>query len=159
MLKKQFTGNNDHHELLSYEELQDGGIYAFTYNPIDQPKEGPQGYMDWFYSQKQFFEKFQYCKFRLYVEVSKKGRWHFHGLIKIVNRLRFTIKDIKNLMPFGHICVRHIRSMDDFVNWLAYCHKQQLELQEYLTEELFCTLHPRYLKGRNEDGVIAIYGF
>lgn len=88
----------------------------------------------------------QYARVRLYTEVSKTGRWHFHGFINIKDRLRFTIKDLKKLLPFGTVCIKRFRTTDDYANWLAYCHKQQNDIGDYLTNSLFCILDPRLKK-------------
>lgn len=142
--------------ILPYEELEDGCVYAFTYNPIDQPKPGALGELEWFDEMRQFFYGLQYSKYRLYTEVSKTGRWHFHGLIKITDRLRFTIREIGQLMTFGNLCMKRFKTTDDHMNWLAYCNKQQNELQDYLTGAIYCTIDPKVLKNRNEDGIILI---
>lgn len=142
---------------LPFEEMVDNGIYAFTYNPIDQPRlEDPLGISDWYSSMKYLFQKLKYARVYLYTEVSKTGRWHFHGFIIIKNRLKFQVFDIQNLMPYGTSCIKVIPTTDDYANWLAYCHKQQNEMNDLLTEQLYCTIDPKILKERNPDGVLAI---
>lgn len=141
---------------LQFEEMDDNGIYAFTFNPIDQPKDGPLGVLEWFDQLKSFFFNMKYSKYRLYIEVSKTGRWHLHGFINIKNRLRFCIKDVPQLIIFGTTCIKIIKTTDDYANWLAYCNKQQNEMNDLLTSELYCMIDPKVISQRNPDGVITI---
>lgn len=144
------------HVLLSYDELENGCMYAFTFNPSDQPKPSCLGVHEWYGEMKGFFNGMQYSKYRLYTEVSKTGRFHFHGFIKIINRLKFCIKEVNQLTTFGTVCIKRLKTMEDYLEWLAYCNKQQNEINDYLTEEIYCTIDPKVLKNRNEDGIILI---
>lgn len=82
----------------------------------------------------------------LYVEFSKKGRLHFHGIFTVkegqeCNFKRFTIPA---LMSLGQICIKHIedrKQFDDndyedsdkceaqYATWLEYCTKESNQVE------------------------------
>lgn len=63
----------------------------------------------------------------LFLELSKNGRLHYHGEIRITDTLRFFLDDIKKLEEYGHYEIDTIAEIDD---WIAYCLKQQTKLKE-----------------------------
>lgn len=61
-----------------------------------------------------------YCKYLLYLEVSKGGRLHFHGTITPTDTLDFQLYAVKILESFGKY---EIDTIADMAYWLSYCKK------------------------------------
>lgn len=155
--QQKAKGNFDKNSFLEYDEIENGGIYAFTWNPLQQPiLTDPLGVSDWYHTQREFLTTLKGCSLRMFIEVSKKGRWHFHGFIKIIDRLRFSIYAAPKLCEYGASKMDILHTTDDYAKWLIYCNKQQNEMNDLLTEHLFCVLDKKALAQRNPDGVIAI---
>lgn len=52
-------------------------------------------------------------------EKDKRGRLHYHGLVKIPSNLRY-----KDLIPCGHSCwFKRITEAHDYAAWRTYCEK------------------------------------
>lgn len=142
-----------------YEQLENGSLYTFDWNPLQQPiLTDRQGIHDWFYIQKQFLTELKGCKVKMYTEV-EKGRWHFHGFIKIEDRLLFHIYSIPKLVEYGACNIDIMNTVDDYMRRLIYCNKQQNEMNDFLTSQLYFTLDPKVLAKRNPDGVILISNY
>lgn len=126
-------------EFLKVEETNNNCTYAITYNPQSQPDHGlPTGFLDWWGEQEDLFKRLRGCKVRLYAEPSKTGRIHFHGLIKITNRVSFAIHDVPKLKYHGSTVIKLIEQHEE---WLAYCLKVQNDFQDWLLSEF----HPKIL--------------
>lgn len=100
--------------------------YSFSLNPPDTKqfygtKAGREfafmGYWhDALYSLK------TYAKFELYVEVSLKGRLHFHGIIMPKDTLNFLLYGVKMIESFG---MYEIDTIADEDRWKKYYMKDQ----------------------------------
>lgn len=136
-MNKRFKENKPANIMLKPEEVVIGSEYAFTLNPVAQPGIGKvNSFMDWY----QMFEHvFRDCcvasEYRIYIEISPMGRFHFHGKIKITNIMNFYIYDVKTLTN-ASTCV--IKVMENPDEWEDYYLKQQQFMQDYLIKEL-CT--------------------
>lgn len=144
-------------QFLDYEALENGCIYEFTYNPMQQPiLTDSLGIKDFFLIMKDFFLSLKGCRVRMFMEVSKTGRFHFHGFLKMTDRLAFSIHTAPRLIERGSSKLGIFSNMDSYVRWLIYCNKQQNDIQEYLKRELYSDFDPKALSKRDPDGVITI---
>lgn len=150
-------GKNAKNQFLEYERLQVDEMYAFTLNPVDQPVHShPIGVKIWYENLCDFIKELKYCKVRLYIEVSKTGRFHGHGFLWVTDKLRFTIYDVPKIISKGSSKIDTMATPDDYVYWLIYCNKQQNEMNDYLTAHIYCDIDKRSLATRNPDGVICV---
>lgn len=144
-------------QFIPYERLNVREMYAFTFNPERQPVLAhPIGVKLWWEAQDELFNELKHCIVRLYCEISTTGRWHFHGFIYILDKLRFTIYDIPKIIEKGSSKIDTMNTSEDYIKWLIYCNKQQSEIQDLLTEQLYCELDPKNLRTRNPEGIIQI---
>lgn len=166
-LKAQFSGEGDRdnvyhnkkHVHPSYEDFVDGALYAFTYNPIDQPNvssdDGSPEY-SWYCFMKNFFKNYKTFRVQLYIEISTTGRWHLHGYLHLLNRFLFCMKDLKSLQQYGTVAIKPI---DNYIEWHAYCVKQQTEMQLFLQDSFKIGKEPCYYSNYDSDSMILINEF
>lgn len=130
-------------EFLKVEDIILKRHYAITYNPKDQPDHSlSQGFIDWMLEQKSLFKSMKGCKVRLFLEVSKTGRHHFHGIIQFTNRVKFAVFDTPKLVRSGSTLVKGIGYgpdedvFDHYAEWQSYCLKIQPDMQEYIHDQI-----------------------
>ena len=124
--------NNRPYKLPSPEEMSDE-LMSFTYNPKITPTDKGKINMPLYYNELvQIFRSLQYAKVKLWHEISCTGKWHLHGLIKISNKMKFTMFDFAILQQDG---VFEIDTISDYEHWVnVYCNKQQHLMQPILDE-------------------------
>lgn len=130
-------------EFIKPEDIDMSALYAITYNPKDQPDLAlSQGFIDWWLDQKKLLTNLRGCNVRLFLEISKTGRHHFHGFIKITNRVKFAVYDTPKLQKEGSTCIKPIafgpdeNKFDHFIEWFAYCLKLQNDMQDYIHDQI-----------------------
>lgn len=100
--------------------------YSITLNPPDSKQfyKTPVGREFTFltYWHDQLYKLKTYARFELYVEVSLRGRLHFHGLIQSKDTLNFHLYGVKLLESFG---VYEIDTISDMDHWKKYYMKDQ----------------------------------
>lgn len=114
-------------------------VYAFNHNPEAQPKIGKlNSVKEWFDTMELLFTKVcNHSKFKLNVEISSTGRYHFHGYISVVDIIGFYTKDVKSLIQSGTSIMKVIDKESD---WEEYIWKQKGFIQPHLQAELFGAL-------------------
>jgi hypothetical protein len=136
-MNKDFMKYKPANTFLKPEDVQIGKCYAFSYNPISQPKIGRiNSVKEWYDIYTKFFgiECMKGSTYQLYVEISSTGRFHFHGIIKILDRMNFYTNDTASLIGAGTSAMKEIES-DEI--WEKYIMKQQFFIQPYLQLELY----------------------
>lgn len=124
--------NNRPFKVPSPEEMSDD-LMTFTFNPKITPLCKIDAYqLDIYYNELiNIFASLRYCKVKLYHEISSTGKWHLHGYIKVLNKMKFTLFDLQYLMVHG---VFEIDTMFDIDGWKLYVHKQQELMLPILNE-------------------------
>lgn len=130
------------------EEIEEGEIYSFSYNPKAQPQLAPINHLDAFHGDnlKDFvkeefvdlFKRLRNCEIDSRLEVSKNGRFHVHGTIKIKNIIKFYSTDLRRLQARGSY---EIDTIEDMSEWNDYVIKQSLLM------DIFCDM----------EGIPAVY--
>lgn len=119
---------------LNPEELDIGKFYTFSYNPDEQPlfekfyKCKLNNLSDWSHRMLDIFKNLKYANIEVNLECSRKGRFHYHGLIRVTKPIEFVIHDLKML---GHYGTYEIDQIDNFEKWRTYCDKQQQLIKPY----------------------------
>jgi len=103
-----------------------GQNLTFTFNPSDSiewQNKGPTSnhLKDWIEKYHKVFDKCSSAVIECRPELSKLGRMHWHGSIKIVSQM-FYLKDIHLLKLNGTF---EIDTISDPMIWDLYCRKQQ----------------------------------
>jgi len=119
----------DRYKAPSPEDISTDEVYSFSYNPKDQPLLAPINHRDvfgtnlqcWMEEQKQFFTRLKHCEVDIVLEISKNGRFHFHGYINIKDIARFYASDIRRLQVKGSY---EIDIINDPEKWREYVSKQ-----------------------------------
>lgn len=132
--------------------------YCFTFNPQIQPLdvEGSKNansslwqfsphddlklhLKTWYVACRNLFESMRGCKiYDMVVEISDKGRYHFHGRLKITDIMDFYTFDIPILDKKAHYCI--CQQLGDapsdkevkYKTWDEYLNKQQQFMKPYL---------------------------
>lgn len=110
------------------EEFKQGVLYSFSFNPEEQPifdkfyKVKLNTLQSWSHAMLKIFNDLRYSKLQVFLEVSRRGRFHYHGVIQVMKPLEFVIHDAKMLAHYG--CYE-IDTIADMQKWLTYCMKQQ----------------------------------
>lgn len=130
MLRKATTA----YSCLKPELIVRGIEYSFSYNPEDQPKF-EQFYkvkLDTLKSWSEYYAKLflslKYASIYCVMEISSKGRFHYHGTISIDDIARFIINDLAKLRHYGTYEIDIINDKD---KWDKYVHKQQDFMEKY----------------------------
>lgn len=140
-VKSQFkygrTESNNGSTFVKPEECSTHTFYTFTFNPESQPKTAiVNSIAEWFKEQLDFICRRRYSKYRLYMEISRKGRLHFHGVMLVTDVFKFYYYDVPDLMSFGHCEMDTINGPLGMEYWLAYCTKQHHMIQDFLYDEI-----------------------
>lgn len=77
--------------------------------------------------------------YKLFLEVSPKGRIHYHGTINIKDLIGFLLYVIPQLEKTCNICIKNIDNDDE---WKNYCLKQQELVKHYLCEQIKHKVYP-----------------
>lgn len=138
------------------EDMSNNMTYAITINPESQPDYSTcNGFVDWWGEQVEKFNRLKGCKLTLFCETSQKGRMHFHGFIKIIKRVIFSMFDVPCLQKFFSTkmrylgCVKSVEEynlFDDYADWYAYCLKLQNDMQEYICGEFIPNIKNREIE-------------
>lgn len=110
---------------------------AFTIAPNDQHqyfKENSLHRIQMFHtivSEKIFQQLSPFADYRLFLEISKNGRLHYHGYIRILN-YGFFIKAVYELQQWCTYCIKKLAEKDEVNNrfstsgWVKYINKQNM---------------------------------
>lgn len=135
MLRKANNGfNKQKYSCLKPEMLHLKTEYSFSYNPEEQPlfeqfyKVKLNTLNKWSEYYSALFTSLKYCKIICYMEISSKGRFHYHGLVMVTDIPRFIINDLAKLRHYGTYEIDEIK---DKTVWLDYCLKQQRFMEKY----------------------------
>lgn len=137
-------------DVLSPEVIEQNVFYTFSFNPKVQPVRHKAGFKcsaftEWQNDVLRTFRKSTNAMYDLNLELSRAGRLHYHGKIKILNIINFYIQDLPHLADEGVI---EIDTIKDSEVWEKYCHKQELLMKP------FCQIHGliyNYTELNNED--------
>lgn len=121
--KTEFV-KKDRYTIPEYHDIELGKEYAISLNPCDKYQhfrsfKRPNEFMS---DTSHIRECIPHC--RLYVEISKKGRLHYHGYMMIETEEElneFYTYSIPKMISAGTICIKNI---DDEKIWKDYCLKQ-----------------------------------
>lgn len=124
--------NNRPHKLPSPEDMSDE-LMSFTYNPnfIPPYKNFILDMATYYNELIQLFSSMKYCKVKLYHEISCQGKWHLHGFIKVLDKMKFVLFDLPVLKDKG---VFEIDIIGDKDGWNKYIFKQKELMVELLAE-------------------------
>lgn len=153
------TSQKGETELIEPQNIKLGVPYAVTINfrsvPIPEKYHDDHNCRDRWQVEclRQFFNYFYpYCKYNLFMEISKKGRLHFHGTITFEhysNVLGFYMKSLNKID--ANIC---IKSIDDSVKWSEYCTKSKHLMELFEVKILFTDLDtPMFKKSKKSDAI------
>lgn len=126
--------DNERYKSIEAEKIEVGTKYAFTISP--QKDFGLVG-IDYYTKAMGYMamkiNKLSNCDIFIYPELSKLGRLHFHGWIKIIHVLYFYLTDIKVLCDIGSFEIDTISEPD---KWLTYVTKQNKIYEDKLIKSL-----------------------
>lgn len=123
----KFGYSKKRNDVLSLEDVKVNVHYALTINPNDQHQYFGEPRRELLFNadlKDSFFPT--EIERDLYMEVSPKGRLHWHGLLLFREReeiFRFYTRVISNWIRESTVTLKAITSMED---WLKYCKKQEL---------------------------------
>lgn len=125
-------------KLPEFEKMRNGDVYAFTYNPEDKDQywHEPKWEMRIIKFHKyhdNLFKSIVGINYYLHLEISKAGRLHYHGIIRLMNKLQFYVNGITNLNETGQFEIDTINNMGI---WMDYCKKQELYKEYYILQNI-----------------------
>lgn len=121
-------------EIPKFETVAPYDMLAFTVNPEPQYFGDLERLQKVIYYMKKLLASPNY-EYKLYIEISPKGRIHGHGWITIVDPIKFYLFDIEKLIKHSTICIKPI---DNDEKWTDYCTKQA-----HITRRWISRLLPR----------------
>nr|UOF76863.1 rep protein [Cressdnaviricota sp.]UOF79567.1 rep protein [Cressdnaviricota sp.] len=120
------------------EELSIGNWYAFTLNPNDlyQITSFDQDSVNNFNEDMRhlFSGISSSTHFLVWLEFSKKGRFHWHGIIRVNDPIDFYLLDLPHLIAYSNIDLDTIRDMPE---WLMYCQKNRQLMERLWDKNIF----------------------
>jgi len=112
--------------LPAMEHMKTNVDYAFSYNPESQPcSYASDKLQKWWIEMAKTFGNLKGCTVNLKVEISKLGRLHFHGTIKVSTLWKFYYYDIPYIMKDSSFEIDTINKYDE---WMAYVDKNKNEM-------------------------------
>lgn len=116
------------------EELIEDKEYSFSFNPDEQPifekfyKVKLNTLKDWSQQMFDILTTLRNCTLNVYLEISHKGRFHYHGWITPTSIPEFIINDLAKLRHYGTYEIDHI---GDNEKWKTYVKKQERFMKDY----------------------------
>jgi len=129
---------NEKYKCLPPEVMYTDTLYAFSFNPEDQPTGAGAGVYklnaikDFHIEIADKFHKLHNCEVEIVPELSRNGRWHYHGTILIKHVIKFFVYDMPKLKLMG---TYEIDSIESQTKWDEYVFKQKHYMQPYMREE------------------------
>lgn len=127
--------------LINYEDLHEDIDYAFTFNPCDKIQHWKMAdRLIGFHKELQRIFMYRCMEYKLYPEISKSGRLHLHGYIRITDKDDFYIHAIRHMVSLGTVAITPIKSVSTIVDqkdtekyksWHEYCTKQHTFHDKY----------------------------
>lgn len=117
---------NARHQMPKPDMVNMDDLYSFSYNPEVQPEQDSLGRVHYnVYSRfekriEKTLRKLLYCDFKLFMDISQNGRLHYHGYIRIRDRINFYFHDIPIMKRNSSF---EIDTIGDVVLWDQYCQK------------------------------------
>lgn len=109
-------------------------LYSFSYNPEEQPDIQRfynirlNEFESWSQRVYEVFASLRYSHIRTYMEISRSGRLHFHGYIKIKDIVQFYFYDLRKLKHYGTF---EIDFINDPLKWDLYIKKQKEMMEPF----------------------------
>lgn len=123
------------------EDVKEGQWYSFSYNPQTQPlferfyKVKLNTLEQWSQEHVKLFTTLRHCKVSVALEISQKGRFHYHGYIKILSNPEFYLTDLARLRDNG---TYEIDFINDELKWIQYVLKQEHNMANYCKKHDMC---------------------
>lgn len=123
------------HSIINMEDIDCDVLYPVTINPIDSYQHFSvvgcritSCYTS--LKNKILFGSAAYAYFRLYPELSSKGRFHWHGYVNIHDPIKFYLYSVPELLKKCTMVIKPVFTKD--IDWVKYCTKQHL-FHTYIT--------------------------
>lgn len=128
MKKKYAPISNSKWRCIAMEQAKQGRLYAFSINPEAQPALYESNRIQkWYARLIKDLSKVKHAEFVLKLEMSRLGRLHYHGTLKITCIWKFYLSDLATLATIGTFDIGEIESMDE---WQRYMDKNEIEMRE-----------------------------
>lgn len=82
--------------------------------------------------------------FILYPELTLAGHLHFHGIVKVEDRIKWYRQVLPNIKLHGFVCIKEITN---YQGWIEYCSKDQEHMTKILKVDIPFTEDHVYMKG------------
>lgn len=129
--KKTFYKNK--HNLLSPEDVKEGVLLACTFNPKDQKHDKVTDRRTLII--KALCKRLAFCnvEYYLFPELSRLGRVHFHGYIRLRDISHFYLSGVPRLIDDYTIDIQNLKEVptSKYKSWFEYCVKQQHLWMDY----------------------------
>lgn len=117
------------HNIIEPEKVNPDELLSFSFNPEEQPLFEKfycmrlNNLADWSRRQKDILSTLRYAKVSCVLEISRKGRMHMHGFIKIHKIAEFYLMDLKKLMHYGTLEIDSITNVEKWYDYIYKCSK------------------------------------
>lgn len=141
MNRKNAQRYSNKYSCVKPEDVDTEKWYSFSYNPLMQPlferfyKLKLNTLEQWSQEQVRLLTTLKYCRVSVVLEISQKGRFHYHGYIQIKNNPEFYLTDLARLRDTG---TYEIDIINDKEKWLEYVLKQQKTMSVYCRKNGMC---------------------
>lgn len=122
------------------EEIDTECLYSFSLSPEVQPEGNTVGrftlnsFKTYSHDIEKRMSELHNCEYELVHEISRQGRWHFHGYISIKNVMLFYLYDLPKIK---HIGTFEIDTIGDVTKWHDYVYKQSVIMRRFALQEGF----------------------
>jgi len=131
MIRANYTAK---YSCVKPEDIKLHNSLSFSFNPEEQPlfekfyKMKLHNLKDWSERMVANFARLSYSNIEAVIEVSQKGRFHYHGWITVTKMPEFVIHDLAWLRHYG---TYEIDIINDEDKWIEYVFKQERFMRSY----------------------------
>lgn len=108
---------NNRWKIMSPEDAEENIDYSFTINIDPDLIRKYSNLTNQYYQYLNKLKLLKYCTYEIFFEISKLGKLHAHGKIKITNTMKFYFYDVKKLMDSFSF---EIDTINDIEKWDEY---------------------------------------
>lgn len=122
---------NNRYKIFSPEDAEENIDYSFTLNIDPDLIRKYNNLTNQYYQYLNKLKHLKYCNYDVTFEISKLGKLHLHGKIKINNIQKFYFYDVKKLMESFSF---EIDTIDNVEKWDEYINKNYSSIKELFKE-------------------------
>lgn len=125
-------------------------IFAITISPPPRRMSPKYAYNEDKYVLERWLNSFS-RHWILYPEFSKESRLHYHGIVRMDDKIKFHKTKYRIDKTVGFVKVEELKKVIDHFRWLIYCQKEYADTSRLLKVFMRRKIKTRNLKNQNNS--------